>query len=119
MAKRSDTLLLWSPRVLGVAVSLFLGVFALDAFGGGKTLVQSLPEFLIHLAPAVILLSVVAASWRREWIGGLVFTGLAAVYAGVARHNVSWLLVISVPLLAVGVLFFWSWAHRRRLHTIA
>ncbi|MBI2616142.1 MAG: hypothetical protein HYW52_10825 [Gemmatimonadetes bacterium] len=39
MTEMSRTLLLWSPRVLGILVSLFLGMFALDAFSEGKGLV--------------------------------------------------------------------------------
>ena len=34
----ADRLLLWSPRVLGVAVALFLGMFALDAFEEHQTI---------------------------------------------------------------------------------
>ena len=42
-----ETLLLWSPRILGVGVSLFLGLFALDAFSQGKPLIQALPDFIL------------------------------------------------------------------------
>jgi hypothetical protein len=116
MTKRSGKLLLWSPRILGILVCLFLSLFALDAFGGGKTFIQALPDFAIHVAPMLILLAVVGVSWRREWVGGLVFTGLAVGYAYLARHHLPWIPTISGPLLVVGVLFFWSWAHHRELH---
>ncbi|MFN0057765.1 MAG: hypothetical protein ACKVX7_04845 [Planctomycetota bacterium] len=115
MNKRSGKLLLWSPRILGILVCLHLSVFALDAFGGGKTFIQSLPDFAIHVAPMLILLAVVGVSWRWEWVGGIVFTGLAAGYAYFARNHVSWILVVSGPLLVVGVLFFWSWRHHKDL----
>lgn len=118
MAHRSDTLRVWSPRILAVAVSLFFTLFALDSFAEGETFLRSLPQFLIHTAPTLILLGAVAAAWRREWLGGLLFTGLAACYAGFARHHVTWILTISGPLLVVGVLYFWSWAHRRRQRII-
>lgn len=68
MAHRSDTLRLWSPRILAVAVSLFLMLFALDSFAEGEVSLRSLPQFLIHTAPTLILLGVVAVAWRREWI---------------------------------------------------
>jgi hypothetical protein len=109
----TSKLLLWSPRVLGILVCFFLSLFSLDAFGGGKTLLEAIPGFAIHVAPVLILLVVVAVSWSREWVGGLVFTGLAGVYAYDARSHPSWVFVISGPLLIVGVLFFWSWFHRR------
>jgi len=109
--KRSRNLLLWSPRVLAILLCLFLSLFALDAFGNGKTVSEALPDFAAHLAPMLMLLAVAGVSWRWEWVGGVVFTGLAVGYAYVARNHVSWVLCISVPLLVVGVLFLWSW-HR-------
>jgi len=32
-------LVLWIPRILGILVCVFLGVFSLDAFGNGKTVI--------------------------------------------------------------------------------
>ena len=89
MNMRLGKLLLWSPRILGVLVCLFLSLFALDAFGGGKTFIQALPDFGIHVAPMLVLLAVVAVSWRWAWVGGLVFTGLAVAYACFAFNHIS------------------------------
>ena len=115
MTRRSDSLLLWAPRVLGILVCLFLSLFALDAFGAGKTFMRALPDFLIHIAPMAVLLVVVALSWKWEWLGGVVFTALACGYAYLARHHAAWIPTIAGPLLVVGVLFLWSWVHRRRV----
>jgi hypothetical protein len=94
-------------------VCLFLSVFALDAFTPGRPFGQALPDYLIHVAPAILLLVVVALAWKREWIGGLVFTSLAVGYVWSARHRADWVLTNSGPLLAVGGPFWWSWIHRR------
>jgi hypothetical protein len=115
MTKRSGKLLLWTPRILGILVCLYLSLFALDAFGGGKTFTQALPDFAVHVAPMLILLAIVGVSWRWEWVGGLVFTGLAARYAYFHHDHVSWIAVITGPLLIVGVLFIWSWRCHREL----
>lgn len=115
MSKRSGKLLLWSPRILGILVCLFLSLFALDAFGGSRSPIKALSDFAIHIAPMLILLAVVGVSWRWEWVGGIVFTGLAVGYAYVARNHASWILVVSGPLLIVGVLFLYSWIHHREL----
>ena len=32
MTATSGRLLVWSPRIIGILVSLFIGMFALDAF---------------------------------------------------------------------------------------
>jgi hypothetical protein len=109
----------WSPRILGILVCFFLSLFSLDAFGSGKTFFEAVPDFAIHIAPVLILLVVLAVSWRREWVGGLVFTGLATVYAYDARSYPSWIVVISGPMLIVGMLFFWSWIDRREVRVDA
>ena len=78
------------------------GLFALDAFGEG------IPALLLHLAPAILLLLVVALSWRWPWVGAVVFLALAAFYALNTLHRPDWILAISGPLSVVGVLFLWS-----------
>jgi hypothetical protein len=69
MTRTSARVLLWSPRILGILMSLFLSLFALDAFSEKQPFSESLPAFAIHLVPALVLLAVVAMSWRWEWIG--------------------------------------------------
>ena len=116
MTTTSGRLLVWSPRIVGVLVSLFIGMFALDAFSEGKPFLQALPGFLIHLAPALVLLTIVGASFRWPWIGAVAFIGLAVVYAlTMSKGRLDWILTISGPLIVVGALFLWSWFERGRL----
>jgi len=112
--KRTYFLQLWVPRIFGIGVGLFLGLFALDAFETGKPMGRALVEFGIHLVPSAVILATVALAWRREWIGGVAFLALAAAYALSARSRLDWVLAISGPLLAGGALFLWSWSRRRR-----
>lgn len=110
MATTSHQLLVWAPRILGILVSLFIGMFALDAFSEGKPILQALPDFIIHLVPAFILLTLVIASFRHPWIGAVAFIGLAIVYAlTMSKGRLDWMLAIAGPLGAVGVLFWVSW----------
>lgn len=116
MEMTSDRLLLWAPRVLGILVSLFVGMFALDAFSGGRGFIEALPDFLIHLIPACALLGCVLASFRYPWIAGVAFTAFAVLYAvTMSKGRLDWMLAISGPLLVVGVLFLWSWVQRGRV----
>lgn len=108
--------LLWAPRLLGVAVSLFLALFALDAFAPGKPLGQALVGFALHLVPAAVVLTMVLLGWRRPWIGGVAFLLLAAAYAFSVRFRVDWTLAISGPLLTVGLLYLWSWRAHSHVH---
>lgn len=110
MTSSARKLLLWSPRILGMLVAAFLGVFALDALDEG------IASFLLHLAPALLLLLVVVLSWRWEWVGAAAFLTLAVLYGVPAWARGDWLVVISGPLLVVGILFLWSWRHHKELH---
>ena len=96
---------MWCPRILGIAVSLFLSLFALDAFQPGKPVASVLTDFAIHLVPAAVVLAIVAFSWRRPWIGGVSFVLLGAAYGPTVNFRLDWTLPISGPLLAGGVLF--------------
>jgi hypothetical protein len=113
---RKYLLLLWSPRILGIALSVFLSLFASDAFEPGKPPARALADFAIGLAPAAGVLAIVVLSWRRPLIGGVAFVFLAAAYALAVRYRLGWILVISGPLLTVGVLFLWSWRHRQQFN---
>ena len=117
MTTTSDRLLVWSPRILGILVSLFIAVFALDVFSEGKPFLRALVDFTVHLVPAFILLGLVIASFRHPWIGAVAFIGLAIVYAlTMSKGRIDWMLAISGPLLAVGVLFLCSWLLRGGVH---
>jgi uncharacterized membrane protein YccC len=112
MTTSARRLLLWGPRFLGILVGVFLSLFALDALDEG------IPALLLHVAPAAAILLVVAAAWRWEWLGGTVFVGLAVVYGVMALRSghMDWVLIVSGPLLIVGVLFLLSWRHHKELH---
>ena len=106
--------LLWTPRIVAIAVTLFIGMFALDAFSEGKPLLQALGDFAIHLVPTFVLLAIVALAWRWEWVGAAAFIGAAVLYVlSVSRWD--WMLVIGGPLFAVGVLYLWSWVYHDAL----
>jgi hypothetical protein len=116
MNRTSAALLLWAPRIAGILVAAFLGLFALDAFDG-RSFVAALPEFALHLVPSLLVLAVVAAAWKFEWIGAVAFFGLAVLYAVMVRGRLDWIAVISGPLAIVAVLFLVSWSRRGDLRT--
>jgi hypothetical protein len=104
MSPRIHVLLVRAPRLAGVAVTLFLALFALDAFDG-RPLTEAIPAFVVHLAPAAIVAAVVAAAWRHPWVGAAGFAALAAAYAAWLPQRPDWILVISGPLAVTAVLF--------------
>lgn len=95
----------WLPRILGIMLFLFVGMFALDAFDPKLSLLQQLLGFLIHLIPAFLVLAVVIVAWKWEYIGGSFLILLALFYALNALNHPGWILAISVPVAFVGGLF--------------
>ena len=113
MTEKFPRLIVWAPRLLGIAVALFLGLFALDALNEGKPLAQTLGDFAIHLIPALGILAVVAVAWRYPSVGALAFIALAVAYA-ISVRRLDWIAVIAGPLVAVGLLFLASAKAPRR-----
>jgi hypothetical protein len=57
----------------------------------------------------------IALAWRREWVGALLFGGLALYYGITAWGHASWVLLIAGPMLLVAILYGVAWASRRSL----
>ena len=120
MTRTFARLLLWGPRLLGLGLCVFLGLFALDAFSENASLGRTLIAFAIHLVPSLVLLLLVALSWRWEWVGGIACIALAALYAmSVGWRHPDWILLISGPLFIVGALFLWSWRRHDQVRGLA
>ena len=101
----------WAPRLGGLAMAVFLALFALDAVNG-QSWTQTVVEIAIHLFPSLLVLALVAVGWKFEWVGAIGFSALAFLYAAMVRGRLDWISVISTPLLLVGLLFCASWRAR-------
>jgi cell division protein FtsW (lipid II flippase) len=99
----------WIPRIIGILMTLFIGMFALDAFDPRLSVMQQIMDFLVHLIPAYIALATVLIGWKWDLAGCLIYLVLALIYTFWAFHHPLWILCISVPLLVLSVLFFISW----------
>jgi hypothetical protein len=113
VASRAETVLFWTPRLAGAAVSLFVALFALDAFNG-QPLTRTLPAVAMHLVPAAIVAAVVVVAWRHPWVGALGFGALAVAYAASVPARLDWIVAISGPLAITAILFAWSAARGSR-----
>jgi len=116
MTKAACRFLLWTPRILGILVALFIGIFALDVFTEGRSPGETLVALVMHLLPTLALLATVALAWRWEWIGGAGFLILAALYTLTTLEHPTWIPIIAGPLVVVGMLFGLAWRHRAELH---
>jgi len=108
-----------APRVICILYALFLSVFSLDVFNEGYGFWESMLALLIHLTPVFIVIIVLTVSWRWEWIGAIGFNTLAVLYIIMAWRQVHWTsyLMISGPLVLIGVLFLFNWIRKPRPHT--
>lgn len=120
MSTRMKQWLIWSPRVLGLLFALFLSIFALDVFGAGYSVWETVLALLIHLIPTLALLLALALAWRWQWIGAFVFLGFVAWYVVETwgQADLIVLLMICGPPLVVGLLYLLDWFYRAELRSL-
>jgi len=120
MRKPASRLVFWAPRILCVLFAAFVSLFALDIFGEGYSFWETIVALAMHLIPTAVILVALAIAWRWEWVGGLVFIALGALYILIFPQG-HWgaYLVISGPLFLVGILFLVGAWYRTRLRASA
>lgn len=118
----------WIPRILSILGILFISIFALDAFAPGKSLLNEIRDFAIHLIPSFVLLFFLILSWKHELTGGILFLLAGLLFIPLIfsmnyqRTNSLWIafgviLIINIPFVITGILFIFSYrkARRRRI----
>lgn len=105
--------LYWAPRALGVLFAILVSLFALDVFGAGYGVWQTVLALLIHLIPTGLVVLALAIAWRREWAGAILFAGLGLVAAWRGGNPWPVRLTLAGPLLLIAALFLAGWLHRR------
>jgi hypothetical protein len=113
LSPRMAKFIFYTPRIAGVVIALFTGLFALDVFSMAGTIWEKIGGFLIHAMPSIVMLAVAAVAWRWAWVGALVF-GLAALFflrtvIGNPLFGIGNLLLFVLPMAMVAVLFWLSW----------
>lgn len=94
----------WLATAAGVGVAIGFAAFATDAVRHGTATREGVRAVVLHLLPSLVVLGLVLAGRRWPRAAGTTFLALAIAYAVTARTHPSWLLVIALPLLAIGVL---------------
>jgi hypothetical protein len=113
----AQKLLYWAPRTLCIVFAAFISLFALDVFSQAKSFGEIILDLLMHLIPTFALIALLVITWRKEWIGGLLFNVLALLYVvwGWGRFPLSTYLLIAGPLVVTGILFLLNWKYREVL----
>ncbi len=89
------------PKIVTIVYILFISMFALDEpfFTLG---------FLMHLLPSLVLVIILAISWKYERFGTVSFLVLGIVFTiffNTYRELISFL-IITLPLLIIAILFW-------------
>ena len=110
--------MLWLPRILLILFALFLVIFSFDVFQPGRSAQEIAVGLTMHNIPTALLLLLVAAAWRREWLGALVCSLLGALYIAWAWGRFPLLnhVVIAGPLLVIAAIYAVNWRRRRSDH---
>jgi len=108
-------ILVWMPRILGLMLFVFIGMFALDAFEPGASALEQAGHFAVHLIPALAVLLVVMVGWKRPVIAGSLLLALALTYAIWVSQRLDWIMAISGPVGLIGVLFILSKVIQRQV----
>ena len=110
-------LLYWIPRVLCIVFILFTSLFALDVFSESKGIGQIILDLLMHLIPTFILTIVLILTWRREWIGGILFISMGFLYIinMWGKFPLATYILMAGPLIIIGILFLLNWKFREVL----
>ena len=118
MSHSAARLLYWSPRSLAIAFALFVSIFALDVFDEAHGFWPTTLALLIHLIPVALIVAVLAAAWRWEWVGAVLFSLLAALYAWqVLPRHMDWAAIMATPLLLIAALFLANWLERAKVRS--
>lgn len=109
--------LFWFPRILTILFAIFISIFALDVFTEAQGFWGTALALAFHLIPTAAVLLILAAAWRWEWMGAVLFAVMAGLYGyQVLPLHLSWAVFISGPLLAISALFLADWVAERPSH---
>ena len=114
--KKSIQVIHWLPRAICIMAILFISLFAVDAFAPNLTIWQQLGAFIIHLIPSFILLGLLIAAWRWEYVGVIIFIVIGlGLSPYIFMHNydmnnsigmsIGVIMAITFPFVVVGILF--------------
>jgi hypothetical protein len=110
-------LLYWTPRLLCIVFTILSSLFALDVFGESKSVWETILALLMHLIPTFILIAILVITWRREWIGGILFSVLGFTYIinMWGKFPLVTYILMAGPLIIIGILFLLNWKYRAEL----
>ena len=124
MENKINKFIYWTPRILSIIFILFLAVFSLDVFDENLGFWGTILGLFMHNIPVFILAIVLWISWKREIVGGIIFTLAGLLYVAIMVVNmlknqfqlymVSWNFIVAGPAFLIGILFIINWLKKRK-----
>ena len=116
MKEPKKTFLYWCPRILGIVFALFMSLFGFDVLDMGYGFPEIILALIMDMMPAILVAIAVVLAWRWEWIGTILFIGLAVLYMSMTSLEMDWVtfLLIPLPLTIVGVLWYLAWRQKQK-----
>lgn len=99
--------LLWIPKVLSLLYIATLTWLSLDTFREDIPFFHQTLQFILQMAPVLILAGLLTISWKHPKLGGAIFTItslIVTIYFNTFK-DISRFLAISFPLCLIGFLF--------------
>lgn len=100
--------ILWTPRILAMALALFLAMFAMDVYLEGNDFWQTTEAFILHLIPAFCVIAILVIGWRRDGLASIGFMILSTAYfiASSGWRSFPASLVLVLPPLGISLAFY-------------
>ena len=125
MSSFSNRMLFWVPRTLSMLFIAFISMFALDVFSENLGFWKTLLALTIHLIPSLVLIGALAAAWRWEWIGAVMYAAAGTLYvvmvlpAGLLSPSIKLqrIATIALPAFVIAGLFLANWLKHHQLRT--
>jgi hypothetical protein len=102
------TAILWTPRLLAMALAFFLAMFAMDVYLEGNDFWKTSEAFVLHLIPALCVIVILAIGWRRDGLSSIGFLILSIAYfiASSGWKSFPASLVLVLPPLGISLAFY-------------
>ena len=112
---RARVTFIWIARILMILFILFLTMFSLDVFEMEGTLLAKLGGFVMHSIPSIVLAVVLAISWKKPLLGGiLTLASAGALTLRFRIQGITELATLVLPLVVVGILFLAAYLVSRK-----
>ena len=114
-----NKLILWTPRILSMALILLLFMFSFDVFESNDSWIRIALGFLIHNIPVFVLVIALTISWKRPLIGSIIYITSGIFYSSfmLIRFGfdmISAVLTLGLPAILIGFLFWLT--HKKHLN---